>query len=96
MKNNTPHNKINAARRIVLFHESCFRQRASCFATSFVPGAPIRFRFAIAVFRLNTPSASRPKNLVSVTGSMDCSSASVSWFSGLPVFSASATTAPTT
>jgi hypothetical protein len=73
----------NGARSIVkfitacLFHESCSRQRVSCFATSFVPGAPVRFRFAIAVFRLNTPSASRPKNFP-VTGSTDCSSASIS------------------
>src|ERR1035438_4378673 len=29
-------------------HENCSRQRASCLATSLVPGAPVRFRLAIA------------------------------------------------
>src|SRR5690242_21358265 len=77
--------------KLLLLYESCFRHRANCSSTSCVPGAPVMFRFAIAVFRSNTSSASRPKVL-----STDCNSASVSWFSGLLVFSASATTAPTT
>src|ERR1043166_3372588 len=38
---------------------SSFFPRANCFATSFVPGAPTRFRRAIARFKSKTPSESR-------------------------------------
>jgi len=42
-----PTDKLNSARRADFwpgFHDSCARQRASCFASSFVAGAPTMFR----------------------------------------------------